>query len=134
MRGLTLVDAHGQRIVEGAPDEPLMLRAQDATLLLEACFSHRTSVALLYARNLTDRFFDVSSGDAGELLQKLRNYGLRLAVVCPPGSARFSSRFGELLADERRHDYFNVFTSRDEARAWLASGDPSLSASRSSPP
>jgi len=31
----------------------------------------------------------------------LRNYHIRLAVVCMPGSVRLSSRFGDMLAEER---------------------------------
>jgi hypothetical protein len=44
---------------------------------------------------------------------------VRLAVVCRPGSIRFSSRFGEMLAEEHRGSYFGVFGTRDEAREWL---------------
>jgi hypothetical protein len=75
---------------------------------------------LLYSHNLPDAFFDLSSGQAGAILQKLRNYRVRLAVVCPPGSVQFSSRFGEVVAEERRGQYFNVFETRDEAREWLS--------------
>ena len=40
---------------------------------------------LLYASDLTN-FFDLSSGEAGAILQKLRTYGVLLAVL--------SRRFG----------------------------------------
>jgi hypothetical protein len=116
---LSLVDEGGVRVVEGAPDRPLMTRATDASLIIEACFSHRTRRALLYATNLTGTFFDLSSGDAGEILQRLRNYGVRLAVVCPPGSVQFSSRFGEMLAEEQLRRDFRVFDTRAAAREWL---------------
>lgn len=96
-----------------------MTRTNDASLVIEACFSHRARLALLYASNLTDRFFDLSSGEAGEILQKLRNYGVRLAVVCPPGSVQLSSRFGEMLAEEQLRRDFRVFDTRDAAQAWL---------------
>jgi hypothetical protein len=116
---LSLVEENGVRIVEGAPDQPLMTRATDATLVIEACFSFRARLALLYATNLTGTFFDLSSGEAGEILQKLRNYGVRLAVVCPPGAVQFSSRFGEMLAEEQRRRDFRVFETRTAAREWL---------------
>ena len=87
--------------------------------MIEACFSHRARLALLYAPNLTGKFFDLSSGEAGEILQKLRNYGVRLAVVCPPGSVQFSSRFGEMLAEEHLRRDFRVFETRADAREWL---------------
>ena len=88
--------------------------------MVEACLSSDVDGALLYAPNLTAGFFDLSSLEAGEILQKLRNYRIRLAVVCPPGTVRFSSRFGELLAEERRGRFFGVFDTRADALAWLA--------------
>ena len=75
--------------------------------------------ALLYAENLTDAFFDLSSRQAGAILQKLRNYGVRLAVVCPAGTVQFSRRFGEVLAEERRGRFFGAFDTRREAVEWL---------------
>lgn len=116
---LSVVEEDGVRVVEGAPDQRFMLRAADATLVIEACFSNDVRLALLYARNLTDAFFDLSSGDAGAVLQKLRNYGVRLALVCPPGAVQFSSRFGEMVAEEQRGDHFRVFATRQAAREWL---------------
>ena len=47
----------GVRIVEGTPGASLMRVPQDATLVLEACLSEQTRVALLYPENLTPRFF-----------------------------------------------------------------------------
>jgi hypothetical protein len=64
----------------------------------------------------------VSSGDAGVILQKLRTYKIRLAVVCEPGRVRLSTRFGELLEQERRLPHFDVFETRAAAREWLMTG------------
>lgn len=91
-----------------------MRRAQDTTLLLEACFSAPAGGALLYPENLTPRFFDLSSGEAGEVLDKLRRFHVRLAVVCAPGAVQMSSRFREILSDDLR-----LFETADEARRWL---------------
>jgi hypothetical protein len=117
---LRLVEEGGVSFVEGEPDRPFMSRIDDVNRLIEACLSNHFCPAVLYARNLTETFFDVSSGDAGVLLQKLRNYHIKLAVVCPPDSVRFSARFGELLNAERRDSHFSVFENRDAAVAWLS--------------
>jgi hypothetical protein len=90
-------DQSGVRIVEGTPGVPLIRRPQDATLVREACFSASASVALLYAENLTPRFFDLSSGEAGKILDKLRRSQITLAIVCSHGAVQFSSRFREIL-------------------------------------
>src|SRR5690242_10356124 len=98
---LTTVDEGGLKVIEGPLDAPLMSGAGDVVRLLEACFSSGTRKVLLYAENLPTSFFDLSSGQAGTILQKLRNYGVRLAVVTRPDT-QLSSRFGEMLAEERQ--------------------------------
>ncbi|WP_437826930.1 DUF4180 domain-containing protein [Sorangium sp. So ce1153] len=125
---LKVVDEGGVQFVEGAPGQALMSSVRDVDRVLEACWSDRVECALLYAANLTPTFFDLSSGEAGAMLQKLRNYRIRLAVVCPPGGVGFSSRFGEMVAEERRGRDFGVFDTREAAVAWIrldaSAGDP----------
>jgi hypothetical protein len=116
---LTLVEEGGLSVVEGQPDAPFMSSVDDANRVIEACLSYGVQAALLYAANLPNGFFDLSSGQAGNILQKLRNYRVRLAVVCPLGSVRFSSRFEEMMVEERRSGYFGVFETREGAWEWL---------------
>jgi len=116
---LTVVEESGLNLVEGQPGQAFMSSVRDTDLVLEACFSSGTSCALLYAANLPPAFFDLSSGDAGTILQKLRNYRIRLAVVCPPGSVDFSSRFGEMVTEERRGPHFGLFETREAAMEWI---------------
>jgi len=111
---LRVIDELGVRVVEGTRGESLVRRPQDATLVIEACLSTGVRQALLYPENLTPRFFDLSSGEAGEILDKLRRFRVRLAVVCPPSTVTFSTRFTEILANDLR-----VFETREEARQWL---------------
>jgi hypothetical protein len=118
--GLRVVEELGVKFVEGASNEQLLASPDDATRVVEACLSADADAALLYPRNLTDAFFDLSSRQAGTILQKLRNYRVRLAVVCAPGTVRLSTRFPELLAEERRQRNFGVFATRVEAVQWLA--------------
>src|SRR5438477_13196360 len=110
----TVVETDGVRIVAGIPGERVMRRPEDASRIVEACLSARTRSALVYADNLTPAFFDLSSAEAGLILDKLRSFRIRLAVVCAPGSVTFSSRFRELVADD-----LEVFDAPDAARAWL---------------
>jgi len=113
----SISDTAGTRLVEGPPDQPLMGKVEDARLIAEACFSSGARAALLYAPNMTANFFDLSSGEAGEILQKLRNYRLRIAVVCPPGAVQFSSRFREVEGE--LSDFFRIFETPEGAREWL---------------
>jgi len=106
-------------VAEGPADRRLLLDVDDTGRLIERCFSLGAQGALLYAPNLSAAFFDLSSGEAGAILQRLRNFRIRLAVVCPPGSVTFSSRFGEMLAEEHLGRQFGIFETRDAALAWF---------------
>ena len=70
-------------VAEAPRGKRLFLDVDDTGRLLERCFSLGAQCALLYAPNLSSTFFDLSSGEAGEVLQRLRNFRLRLAVVYP---------------------------------------------------
>lgn len=102
------------RFVEAQRDETVLRTPDDAALIIEACLSARINAALLYPENLTPQFFDLSSGDAGAVVNKLRRFGIRLAIICAPGSAQFSTRFHEFVADD-----FKVFDTVAAAREWL---------------
>src|SRR5689334_17196724 len=119
---LMLVGEGGVTAIEGPPGRPVLATAGEVDRLLEACFGARCDAALLYAENLPPAFFDLSSGDAGTVLQKLRTYGgIRLAVVVgADGAVTPSSRFGEMAAEERWKGHFALFDTAAEARAWLA--------------
>jgi hypothetical protein len=111
---------HTEHFVEGHPGERFMHQPDDVTRVVEACFSAKVKSALLYSHNLTEEFFDLSSGHAGTILQKLRTYRIRIAVVCPSGTVRFSRMFGEMVAEESRAGYFRIFESAPPAREWLS--------------
>src|SRR5579859_4890101 len=118
---LNVVEAGGVRYLEGRPGEALLRRPGEATRLVEQCFNHQVSRVLLYAENFTERFFDLSSGEAGEILQKLRNYHIRLAAVLMPGQLQLSRHFPELMVEEQRNSYFRIYASRALAEYWLIS-------------
>jgi hypothetical protein len=105
--------------VEGRPDAGWLREPDDVNRLIEACFGEGAQAAILYSANLTPAFFDLSSGEAGAILQKLRNYRIRLAIVSPPGSVRWSTLFHQFLLDERRGNQFDVLDTRDAAVAWV---------------
>ena len=107
----------GPIVIEGPAGSPLLGAAKDFNDVVGECFGAGTQLILLYAENLPPQFFDVSSREAGELLQKLRNYQLRLAVVADAIAA--SSTFQALATAERRDNTFAVFAGREEALEWL---------------
>jgi hypothetical protein len=117
--GLTISEEDSTRFIEGPPGREFMRTAKDVDLIVEACFSSHINSALLYAPNLPKKFFDLRSGDAGTILQKLRNYRIRLAVVCTSDYTDLNNRFREMTAEEKRGNHFQLFDSREAAQEWL---------------
>lgn len=119
MMGIDIVEKGDRTIIEGVEAIRLLQSPEDATEIIGTCFEHRARLVLLYAENLTERFFDLSSGDAGTILQKFRNYGIKVAVVAPQGEIRQSNRFREMMAEERQGGDFRIFDDKASAEAWL---------------
>ena len=69
---------------------------------------------------LGDDFFDLSTGFAGELMQKFVNYDQRLAIVVKDFSL-YSTSFQDLVREHRDHPNIRFFNSDTEAQAFLAS-------------
>lgn len=61
-----------------------------------------------YVREHSD-FFELSSGFAGEFIQRIINLRLRTAAVFDPKET-YSERFREFMTEARGHPQFRVFT------------------------
>ena len=66
-------------------------------------------------------FFDLHSGLAGELFQKVTNYDLRLALVVPDPAA-YGPRWADLAAEHTDHGTIRFLPSKEAAVAWVRSG------------
>jgi Domain of unknown function (DUF4180) len=73
---------------------------------------------ILSEGDLSQEFFDLRSGLAGELFQKLINYRLRAAIVLPDIEA-YGTRFSELAYEHSSHNMIRFARSVEEARSWL---------------
>ena len=87
---------------------------------LVRCIEHGSYALLLDRAALPASFFDLSTGVAGELVQKLVNYGVRMAAVVPDLSAH-SPRFQEFAREANAGRQFRFFATREGAVAWLTS-------------
>jgi hypothetical protein len=94
-------------------------RVDDALELVTACIEQQTGKLLIEADRLPDDFFDLKTRFAGEFIQKLQNYRVRLAIVVPP-DADHGERFAEFVREARTGSGFRVFDDRAGAEAWLS--------------
>src|SRR6476659_647401 len=96
------------KLLEREPGVRYIADAADVGRLIEDCISSGSRAALLHADNLPRKFFDLSSGQAGQILQKLRTYRVRLAVVAAKRSVRAvrdARRGGRLAGDGRARSH-----------------------------
>ncbi len=108
--------AEERRIVV-ASDSGIAIRSfNDIPDAVGACMGKAGLV--LTADDLSPEFFDLSSGLAGELLQKLVKYKVRTAIIVPNPEVH-GERFAELAYEHGSHPLIQFFRSRDEADAWL---------------
>lgn len=112
----TLHTSNAGAIVEWAAP---ISSTREATDLIAACAENDTDRLLIDSGVLPPEFFQLHTLFAGEFLQKLQNYQLRTAVVIPV-ERDYGERFEEYLLEAQRARFSRLFTSRDEALAWLA--------------
>ncbi len=108
----------GQHQVIIAADSGIVIHSlKDIPDVIGQCFG---AVGLLITEaELSEGFFNLRTGIAGELFQKCTNYDLKLAIVIKDFAA-YGERFSELVYEHRNHRAIRFFTSELEARAWLS--------------
>jgi hypothetical protein len=103
-------------IVEGLAIE----RLEDALDLIAACYEHAAHGVLLEGASLPEPFFDLRTRFAGEFVQKLVTYQLRVAAIFPV-EGTYSERFREYIGEASAGPQFRTFPARAPALRWLAS-------------
>lgn len=114
-----VVEKAQTRYVEGIVGETLLANEQDVLELLGLCHEYDADRILLYTRSLPETFFDLKSGQAGMILQKLVNYHVKAAAIVSPAFIR--GRFKDFVTEANRGNHFRVFHNKDEAEKWLIS-------------
>ncbi len=104
--------------VEPIASDCLVRTAQDMLDIMAFAGERDIRSILVEVNNVSRDFFDLSSGLAGEILQKCSNYGIRLAIT-GDYTDFMSSRFPELASELNRGRQIRFFSRRDDAIHWL---------------
>ncbi len=91
---------------------------QDALDLLANCGYQGADSIIIDEHNLSPHFFELSTGLAGNMLQKFSNYRMRLAIV---GSFdKYDSKsLRDFIYESNKAKRINFVSSADEAKAVL---------------
>lgn len=76
------------------------------------------SKLMLRQEQLAPAFFDLSSGLAGAVLQKLVNYKIKTAFIVDMNVIK-SEKFKEMAAEANQGQQFRFFASEEGAKEWL---------------
>ncbi|MEA4925299.1 MAG: DUF4180 domain-containing protein [Syntrophomonadaceae bacterium] len=88
--------------------------------LIALCGENRTDLLMINAEALASDFFDLKTGVAGQILQKLVNYHIKTAFVIID-EMRIKGRFKEMINESSRGNNFRAFVSHAAAEKWILS-------------
>ncbi|MBN2600837.1 MAG: DUF4180 domain-containing protein [Candidatus Marinimicrobia bacterium] len=108
---------NGKTVIEGPPGQALIHNEREAVDVIGFCGEHEAVGILLYPENLPEDFFDLKSGQLGNIVQKFVNYYLKVALVLSPEFVK--GRFEEFATESNRGNHFRTFYERKSAEKWL---------------
>ncbi len=114
----TMQTTAGTPVLVSRSAEPFIHAQQDILDLLVRGREAGTNLFMLRDTDFDPGFYDLKTGLAGAILQKIADYRVRLAVVGSFAMAG-SGRFRELMAESRKGDLVRFAETEEEAVAWL---------------
>ncbi|MFB9310147.1 hypothetical protein BJY17_000400 [Agromyces hippuratus] len=115
---MPIEELHGVRVDLLDVDGPAIATDDDTSDLVGGAWSSRANLIAIPVERLDERFFDLSTGFAGEVLGKFGNYRLRVAIV------------GDVTEHTAASDAFDAFVreaNRGDA-AWFVPDTAALAA------
>jgi hypothetical protein len=115
----SVVDQGTRKFVECIGSGTTIEHEKDVVDLIGICADHNVDRIMLHGKMLPPEFFDLKTGFAGMILQKLVNYQMKTAAVLARSQIR--GKFGEFVVETNRGHHFRVFFDRQDAEKWLLS-------------
>lgn len=116
---ISLIEYKGTKIAEIQSGAVVIASVQDALDLMADCGYQGASRILVREEHIAPEFFDLSSGLAGEILQKFSNYRVNIAIV-GDFSGYSGKSFRDFIRESNRMKRINFVASMEEARDVLA--------------
>lgn len=115
---IEIIQHQGYEIAEITGTGVLIHNAQDALEILINCAYQGASKIILHASQLLPDFFDLKTGIAGEILQKVSTYQLQVAIV-GDFSQYTSKSLRDFIFESNKMGRVNFVASVEEARMKL---------------
>jgi len=114
----TLQVVEGKPFLECPAGDVLISSEREILELLSLGYGHDTHRFLFREDNFPARLYDLKTGLAGAVFQKLAVYRVRAAVVMGSLEAK-NPRFTEFMSECNKGNQLRFFTDREAAVAWL---------------
>ena len=121
---VTVYDLHGVRVLQCATAGSPIRTARDATDLMSRAWEERARLLAIPDARLDADFFQLSTGVAGEIVQKFATYQMRVAIVGDVSHyADESKSFRDFVREANRGDQLWFVANRDEiVEHWIRVG------------
>jgi len=110
---------NGFSIAEIISEDVLILEVQDALDIMGDCNYQGSYKIIVHKKNITESFFDLKTGIAGEILQKFSTYQVQLAIV-GDFSNYTSKSLNDFIFESNKYGRINFVDSVEEAKRRLA--------------
>jgi Domain of unknown function (DUF4180) len=118
---MAVEEVYGVRVLTIPEEGPALRSSADALDLVAATYETLADLIAIPAGRLDPEFFTLSNGLAGEFLQKLANYRLRVAIVGDLSAhTEASSALRDFVRESNRRKQTWFLASREELRERLA--------------
>ena len=94
---------------------------QDALDLIALCWEHDSRELMIHHEVFSEDFFQLKTKVAGNIIQKLTNYSIRVAAIVPMKTTQ-TGRFKEMASETNVGNHFRLFEYKKEAETWLLHG------------
>lgn len=113
-----LIEKSSMKYIECASAETPLNTEQGALDLIGACMGNGTNLIMIYSKALSDDFFKLRTGLAGQVLQKFVNYNIKTAVIIED-EQKIKGKFKEFLLESNKGNDFRAFKNVEDAEKWL---------------
>ena len=111
---VTVFESNGHSVAEVKGDDQLIRTLQDAFDLMATAYYGGATYVFIRKHQLMPAFFDLSTGVAGELLQKYSNYQMKLVII-GDFSAFSSESLQAFIRESNRGSQVAFVTDREAA-------------------
>jgi hypothetical protein len=114
-----VIEKYGKKYIEVKSSSVKINSEQDALDLISLCFEHGINIMVINDTVLSDDFFNLKTGIAGAIIQKLVNYSIKTGIVIL-NERDVNERFKEFALEANKGNNFRIFYNSSDTEKWIS--------------